>query len=676
MKWDYTFEEWVALVANVGTAILVITTISVFGLTHSRRFRDSQLRRPIRRALSRPQKWGLPDIVDRLDIPNGEHSGHSDFKRNVRPRRGRIARRRAAERALCQPIFDRLNGEDVLAADVVSFLLGQPAYAAVDPWDGVARDLHYFLRAVGSPRLTPVLTRVLFPDGTLLVQQMLTDIAAHLRRFGDAQLVPVDRFACQAAPLISERSVETTPSRNEPSLGAGSFAQFATALSGAVVLIDSVEMRSRYADDVLVWHRRMYRGLTNPIDDISSKSTGDRPPVPRWESTGSPAVESSDGYRVAHRSDGQCACGTDASQRMVGDFDRRVLTLRSVSLGESSEQGRVSFVLETSETCYAATEQGDMLLPADAPSWRRVGCKHLSPAAGVAGSKQLHVPEEGPYKVSVLLPDQGPVMLLTTYVSLITCDGELVLTRRSGQVRHGADVISATAGGILEPDGHGQDGDVDAFGMPNPLSAAIRETMEEIGVDLTSHPVRPVCVFLANSRNQSGSRRGRGQLVAVVLFLATVPDTAEELGKRLQFADPSLGRFEVDHFEVVGRSAPCSTSRNESFSESAARFARARAASLDQHGLLSCLYTSAVLDGAEKARAAFESAFNDQPWWSIGGTSSDSDSTVIPRVVRDPRALLSVGGGLIPTPLELVVPSWVQWWDDLQAQLDLARRLM
>jgi hypothetical protein len=253
-------------------------------------------------------------------------------------------------------------------------------------------------------------------------------------------------------------------------------------------------------------------------------------------------------------------------------------------------------------------------------------------------------------------------MLLTSYVSLITSDDHLVLAQRSRLVRHGQGVISATAGGVLEPDGEGGTGDVDEFGMPDPLTGVLRETREELGLVLDRATVRPVCVFLANVRNLGqGPQGGLGQLVASILHVCRVPETFEALKSELARADPSLGGFEVD--DLVGVSL-----REEGATgfvgtaKRLATYARETADRLDQHGLLSCLYAAALVEGREAAIDAFLAAFEKQPWWDI---ASDG---VHPRVVRDPRELL--GEGLLP--LDQAIGQWAPSWEALSSALSEA----
>lgn len=269
-------------------------------------------------------------------------------------------------------------------------------------------------------------------------------------------------------------------------------------------------------------------------------------------------------------------------------------------------------------------------------------------------------------------PDRGPVTLITSYVSIVTADGALVLARRTGKVRHGQRVISATAGGVIEPDAEGDCGDVDEAGMPSPLHGVLRETLEEIGLDLPASAPKPVAVFLANARNVAATapestpaaqdRSGRGQLVLTVLYLCRVEQTADDLRQLLTTADPSLGGFEVEDLVVLP------TDGGDGAAATLAAAAAAQAAWLDQHGLLSCLYTAAVLDGPEPARKAFVAAFPDRPWWAIGG---GAEGSTCPRVVRDPRHLLTYGTveGVRPAPLEDVVEAWRAAWDELPQSL-------
>jgi hypothetical protein len=623
-------------IAAIVTIVVPIVTLAIAGLRSSRRFRRYILTAAFRRPLRRAQ---LPVLLPRRDRW---------------PRWSRYRRRRELIAALAGsfvggdgPLLRALDGEDVLPVDILSELLASGPYhcrAEVDR-GGFARDLERVTRAAATTRAQGLLARILYPDDVRTLRELAASLADHLSRFACALTVPTSR------PLGLAGSAGAS---DDHAGAATSFAEFVTALSGAVVLGDSVDTRSRYVDDVLLWHRRSHRATSRPT---------------------AAAVGGRDGYADEHDAAGSCSIQLPKElDRKVGDFDRRVLTFRKLEIVSSPEKGRVSFVLDTSETCYLATEQGEALGEvADA-----VGCKHLLPLPGADPGFALRLPGgrsgapgASRYVVERMTPDEGPVMLITSYVSLLTNDGSVVLARRTSHVRHGQGVISATAGGVIEPDGEGRIGDVDERGMPSPLVGVLRETQEELGLSLSPGAPKPVAVFLANARNlgQVGSsespRAGRGQLVVTVLYLCRVTHDLAGLREVLLSADPSLGGFEVDDLVELG----ATSAAGWSLSKRLAREARERASWLDQHGLLSCLYAAAVVDGPKTAQEEFRRAFAERPWWAIGG---GRDGSMVPRVVRDPRRLVaSSAPSSAASRLEEAVTTgcWRQEWEALPRRL-------
>ncbi len=632
--------DFLADVANLSTVMLILASTSALLLRGVRPVRMRLLGECLRLPLVAPKHWHIIGVEALLGLPSERWTWRHPIRRIgswwIRRRRARWLRR-----TFFEPIARRLDGEDVNPSDVIARVMASPAFSRRAPWDGVSATLAQVCRAAGTYRSTRFVVRVLYPDESVMIRNLFAEMANHLDRFGTARPVSLGRFPRPEGPR--------------------SFGRFVSALSGAVVLVDSVDTRTKYVDDVLVWHRQMYRGVGTP--EPGGKGRGQR--------------RMTDQYAAAHPDGGVCSTDLDASQRLIGDFDRRVLTLRSAWMTEASSRGRVSFVLETSETCYLATEHGEAMISEGAPQDERVGCKHLFPNDTLGGAQQFVADADGGYQMTVSAPDSGPTMLLTSYISLLTSDGFLVLVRRSGSVRHGTGTISAMAGGVIEPDGDGSAGDVDQYGMPSPLECVIRETREEIGLDLSGVPINPVCVFLVNVRNLSGKRRGRGQLVAVTLYLASVSHTRQELNEIVKSADPALGGFEVEHLVYVD----CDTDSDEAnaFSSAMARFAWDHRQQLDQHGLLSCLYSAAVHDGAGAARDAFESAFSSGPWWMhpgyVAGTEDNGvpADVVVPRVVRDPRQLVVSSTGSWPEQMASMSESWRPSWEALPDSLTAAR---
>lgn len=363
------------------------------------------------------------------------------------------------------------------------------------------------------------------------------------------------------------------------------FADLVTDLSGAPILADASDARGGVAHEAVVWHRRQYRGGTTEgtYDEVHDRG-----------------------------------CSAWGGSRRPGDYDSRTLDLDSVALVEDRGRGRLAFLLGTAETCYGATEQGQQ-------PW---GCKHLPPLGSDQdpGTRWVDGERAGTRHC-----------LLTSYISLVTADGALVLAKRSGTVRTGLDVLSATGGGVCEPGGPERGIDALPSGWPDPVGTGLRELREEIGLELERHQVRPVAVFLANSIGQShpveqshsveqGGVAWEGQLVASLLSVARTPLSLRELEQlSLHAADLADGAFEVAGLVAVDLSTV----------DEVAAWSREHATELDQHGFLSLLYAARLKWGAEATTKAFSTAFSDRRWWQLPRPGAPS------RVWADPARLIT-----------------------------------
>lgn len=119
------------------------------------------------------------------------------------------------------------------------------------------------------------------------------------------------------------------------------FARAATALSGAVVLMDGVHTRAGSVGAVRVWHSAAHRPGSDRFGD--HHALGSR----RAAQHGCPY-----GERLR-----------DSPSTLVGDFDGRVIDLRGVALVQDERREGSDFLLLTAETCYAATEVSGPGLP-------------------------------------------------------------------------------------------------------------------------------------------------------------------------------------------------------------------------------------------------------------------------------------------------------------------------
>ena len=221
----------------------------------------------------------------------------------------------------------------------------------------------------------------------------------------------------------------------------------------------------------------------------------DRPRRSRLASRRLPGAPRSDGksYDECHSPN----CDAAAAVLKPGDYDARVLTLDACGYTENSSTGELSFVLETRESCYAATEQGS-------EPW---GCKHL-PKPGSDGvglrfdgiARRKRVGER--------------LCLVTSYVTVLTGDRQLVLCRRSKDVRTGRRVVSASAGGVCEP-GDRYRGDRNSLGWPDVIASGHADRARNSASMSSVSNFRPAAPFIVNqparSRTQpTHSRRTKG----------------------------------------------------------------------------------------------------------------------------------------------------------------------
>jgi 8-oxo-dGTP pyrophosphatase MutT (NUDIX family) len=324
----------------------------------------------------------------------------------------------------------------------------------------------------------------------------------------------------------------------EPQLELGGWV---TAVVGTPILADSLDARARVGGRVRVWSSSEYVGQG----------------------------QTSTTYEQVHQS----GCEAWAQgRRKAGDYDGRVMVVRSCTTFEDRATGELTFVVQTVESCYASTEQGGV---------RPWGCKHL-PLVGT------DVPPDIAFVNQASLTAKGQIQpILTSFASVMTSDKKLLLCRRSKAVNSGAGLISATGGGVFEPGDAGRRPiDRDACGWPDPALSVCRELSEELGLDVRRGQLKPACVFLANSRNTL--RDAEGQLVVCSLYLGRVDGDLDAVKSGLwSRANLATGRFEVDDLIAID------VGTIELFENDLKRLEEP----LDQHALLSCIYTAHLLWG-------------------------------------------------------------------------------
>ncbi len=470
-------------------------------------------------------------------------------------------------------------------------------------------------------RSTRLIARILYPEDVQTYAALFSDIAQAVRQLAVSAPVSFERYM----PAVGEN-----PAGEKDETG---FASFVTAFSGSIVLADMAESRSMCAEQVLVWHSRRFHGDFR-MDEIKGNTD-----------------YLSRRYEDSHKDGVGCEQWGERPRR-IGDFDQRVLHLRSVALAEATAENGLSIVLETSETCYGISEVGAA----------GMGCKnvtaHLSsredPNDPVFYQRSRSIARvdsarDSDYRIARQCPDAGRITLLTAQLALITADDKLVLQHRTGSVRHDASLIGASAGGVISLGGIVPSGDLDSTGWPDPTAAIAREAREETGVQVAIASCQPLCVYLLNIRDVAKTRDSipaGGQLGAAILYMArTSLDSREVMKAAKTEADQARGKFEHSGL------AMCPVDR----CENTAAWMASKAPRLSMHALMACTYSSLVIFGRRETETALSSAFADRPWWAISPYSQP-----VPRIVRDPRHLMEAGC------IDAVGPkAWATAWKSL-----------
>lgn len=191
-------------------------------------------------------------------------------------------------------------------------------------------------------------------------------------------------------------------------------------------------------------------------------------------------------------------------------FDGILPVLQEARYERDSTSGRGRLHLLVSETSYSA------LL--------------LSSYGGRAGAGRAWASESAS-------PTVGGSGLLTLALMLETTDGWLVGMRRADLPPSGRCWAPAVDGNIEIGARMGIGQDVDENGLLDPAAAIIRETREELGIQLESALVR--CIGLARFgwANEWGTH--------VLCFVAQAGLDVDEVRRALLMADPVEGRFEL-----------------------------------------------------------------------------------------------------------------------------------
>lgn len=428
------------------------------------------------------------------------------------------------------------------------------------------------------------------------------------------------------------------------------FGDWVSAFMGSYILADGIASRSGVIARTVVHHRARW------------KSVGGEPEVPtnggrrkrEW------TIADVSPHAALHGNDQQdCPAvreDVDAETKVFrpGDYDGRILSLRAVQTAKHLESGEYLVEFHTDETCYAITEND-----------RYRKCKHLpsTPEVTVSAPRCESDQETGEIRI-----ESSRTVLLNTAVGVISIDhaGEptLLLAQRSGHARNATNVVSATAGGVFEHRRGSDDADCDALGVPDPLTSVIRETREELGLDIARSDMVPVAVMLANIQGRPRMKNGEtdrnnGQLVATICYLTLTDMSAADIMRQRQLhADWHTGRFELSDIVGISISTPDDSSgeSKKAAVDSYCRSLRRKAAELDQNAMAIALYAGAHFYGSTAMMSSIQDFF-EVPWWFLPWSGESSGH----RLVVDPRRLF----GNRADEILAVNDEWGGWVQDV-----------
>jgi 8-oxo-dGTP pyrophosphatase MutT (NUDIX family) len=616
-KSAFTWSGFLANAASfTATVIFIGAVISLAGtgLRRSQRFRRWSLVAPLR-------------VATRTSLRARRRQNGRDEKQaregNIRVLQEEFGSVREFRKTVKSLIAQHDN--DPVAGFLLADLIAGAPMRGEHEWPRLAPVLLRIFTLAAKQRSSRMIARLLYPE----------DVKAYSALFGG--IAEAVRQLAMSAPVAFDMYRPAVGAQVRAGRDAG-FASFVTAFTGAVVLADAADSRSRCAEQVLIWHSRRFHDGESP--DGTRQDT--EPQNLRYDDR--------------HVDGVGCSKWPDKDRRL-GDFDQRVLHLRSVALAEATAEDGLSIVLETSETCYGITEAGES----------GAGCKNVPAYMGdtLPGdplyfrSEREPVPGSGQgydYRIARQDPDAGRVTLLTSQLGLVTADDQLVLQDRTSGVRHDASVIGASAGGVISLGGVTPSGDLDEAGWPDPAAAIAREALEETGVEVSPASCRPLCVYLLNARDRAKSRSApqTGQLGAAILYMARTSLTSHEVAEAAKTgSDLARGTYERSGLTMC----PAGDAQQM------AHWAKEKAELLSMHAVIACTYASLVLFGREETEDALSEAFAEAPWWAIGA----HEPSPAPRLIRDPRALMR--GSCI----DAVGPPTSKWpsaWDGLTPEGD------
>src|SRR6266487_3865242 len=331
------FPDIIGLIASFASIALIAFGVIVGILRRQPNFRDFVLLRPVRKGIAQLteadiQRMGSQLNRSQLDRVERWIRALPAWEWIRQPAASRLRSwgyKRAIWNRLRSPLVDALGRDDIRSGEIIADVCARYKYAA---WDTTAQVLAKIFSRIEHPP-QPLLARLLYPNETQRLFQVGSQVSKFLDRFVKCKAIDAGR---QGSPITQPKS----------------FGAFAAALTGAIVFADAAESKTRYAGMALIWHSRAFRGGNQLANGTVGPGSYD------------------DAHPGAEACELWAKLKSGETKARPGDYDLRLLDLRSVTLAEAVTQGYVAFVIETAETCYAATEDGPLF-----------GCKHVEPTS-------------------------------------------------------------------------------------------------------------------------------------------------------------------------------------------------------------------------------------------------------------------------------------------------------